>query len=106
MSGPSMPKDKPIRLQKLRDAARDAPECFSCHKPNDGTVVGCHPPNKLRRGGGMGYKGDDMLSFCCDSCHSIIDGRIGNFNREEREAKFLDAFFWSTCWLVRSGRLG
>jgi len=106
MSGPSMPKDKPIRLQKLRDAARDAPECFSCHKPNDGTVVGCHPPNKLGKAGGMGHKGHDLVAYCCQECHDLIDQRIDCMSAYDREVKWLDAFFWSTVWLVRDGRLG
>ena len=106
MSGPSIPKDKPIRSAKLREAAREAPECFSCHRPNDGTVVGCHPPNKLGKAGGMGHKGNDVLGYACMECHDLMDGRRGTLTRFERENRWLDCFYWSTVWLIQSGRLG
>jgi hypothetical protein len=96
---------KPLRSPKLRDAARDCPKCMSCHQANDGTVVGCHP-NGLKYGKGMGQKANDVLAYCCKDCHDIIDGRTGSLNRIEREAKWLDAFYWSTVWLIQDGRLG
>lgn len=101
----SCPKDHQIRSQKLRDAAKDAPECFSCHQPNNGTVVGCHPPNKLGKGGGMGYKAHDLLAYCCHSCHAMIDGRDPFLSGKSKEEMWLDAFYWSTVWLIQSGRL-
>jgi hypothetical protein len=94
----------PIRSQKLRDAAKDAPRCFACQSPNDGTVIGCHP-NGLRYGKGMGQKPHDLLAYCCHSCHNLIDGRAGSLNRQERDEMWLDAFYWSTVWLIQSGRL-
>ena len=107
MSGPSIPKDKPIRSAKLREAAKDAPECFSCHRPNDGTVVGCHP-NGLKYGKGMSQKANDLVSYLCARCHTQLDQREGSYpmSRLELETLFLDSFYWSTVWLIRSGRLG
>lgn len=105
MSGPSIPKNPPIRSQKLRLAAKDAPRCFSCGKPNDGTVVGCHPPDKLGKGGGMGYKGHDLLAYCCRSCHDIIDNRALGTSSKERDELWLDAFYHSTVWLIQAGVL-
>ena len=105
MSGPSIPKDKPIRSAKLREAAREAPECFSCHRPNDGTVVGCHP-NGIKRGHGMSQKAHDVLGYACFECHALMDGRAGTLTQFERENLWLDCFYWSTVWLIRSGRLG
>jgi len=100
------PKERPIRSAKLREAAKDAPECFSCHRPNDGTVVGCHPPNKLGKGGGMGYKGHDLVAYCCRECHDQIDSRVPALSSKSRDEVWLDAFYWSTVWLIQSGRLG
>jgi hypothetical protein len=104
VSGPSCFKNIPIRSPKLRDAAKDCPRCMACGKPNDGTVVGCHP-NGLKYGKGMGQKPHDLLAYLCASCHSEMDGRTGDLDRKERDEMFLDAFFWSTCWLVQSGVL-
>lgn len=104
MSGPAMHKTPPLRLQKLRDAAKDAPKCFSCNRPNDGTVVGCHP-NGIKRGHGMGQKAHDVLAYCCHECHAKIDGRAGNLALSTREIMWLDAFYWSTVWLIQEGIL-
>ena len=105
MSRLACPKTKPIRSAKLRDAAKDAPHCMACQKPNEGDVVGCHPPFKLGYGGGMGHKGNDLLAYCCGFCHSQIDGREGDFSARDRQERWLDAFYWSTVWLVTTGRL-
>lgn len=99
------PKDQPIRSQKLRDAAKDCPHCMSCKQPNDGTVVGCHAPAKLHRGGGMGYKGHDLLAYCCKDCHDVIDNRTLGASSKSRDEIWLDAFYWSTVWLIQSGVL-
>ena len=104
MTGPAIPKNPPLRSQKLRDAAKDAPECFSCHQPNDGTVVGCHP-NGHRYGKGIGQKGHDCVAYCCRECHDLIDGRTGNLTGKQRDEMFLSAFYWSTVWLIQSGVL-
>ena len=105
MTGPAMPKNPPFRMDKLRQAAKDAPRCFACGNPNDGTVVGCHPPAKLGKGGGMGYKGHDLLAYCCQSCHDIIDNRTLGPSLLHRDVIWLDAFYWSTVWLIQEGVL-
>lgn len=93
-----------IRSQALRDVAQDCPRCMSCQMPNDGTVVGCHP-NGLKYGKGMGLKAHDLLAYCCRRCHDEIDGRAGSMLPHERENLWLDAFYWSTVWLIQSGHL-
>ena len=101
------PKNKPFRSAKIMEAAKYAPECFACHRPNDGTVVGCHP-NGLKYGKGMGLKSSDFVAYLCgggNGCHDKLDGRSGNLTRQEKDEMFLDAFYWSTVWLIRTGRL-
>jgi len=102
---------KPLRIQKLRDAALDAPHCMnqSCRAVNwDGQqLVLCHP-NGLRFEKGTGQKGHDLGAYLCNrpgGCHDLLDGRAGALTRLERDEMFLDAAYWSTVWLIQSGRL-
>jgi len=94
-----------FRSQKLRDLAQECPRCMFCDRPNDGTVVGCHP-NGLKYGKGMGVKAHDLLAYGCRECHDLVDGRTGSLTAHERETRWLDAFYWSTLWLVQTGHLG
>lgn len=94
----------PYRSKKLLEAAKDAPRCMSCNRDNDGTVVGCHP-NGLRYGKGMSQKAHDLVSYLCHDCHSVLDGRSGSLTRKEKDGMFLNAFYWSTLWLLQEGRL-
>lgn len=70
-------KQNPIRSQKIRQAARGQ-RCtvrlpgVCCY--NDETTVLAH---FSYASSGMGTKPADVsAAFCCDACHSLIDGRI------------------------------
>lgn len=92
------------RSPKLLSHAKDCPRCMSCGLGNDGTVVGCHS-NSQRHGKGMGLKAHDIPAFCCSDCHDRIDGRAGNLTRNQRDEMFLDAVFFTTLWLLQTGRM-
>lgn len=92
-----------FRSQALRDLAQESPRCMFCNTPNDGTVVGCHPPSGLKYGKGMGLKPHDVLAYGCSECHDIIDGRAGTLTQFEKETRWLDACYWSVLWLLQSG---
>ncbi len=68
----------------LRDSAKGQPCCVRipgvCNYDNATTVL-AH-----LNGGGVGTKVSDLFgSFCCSSCHDLIDGRThhSTFTREE-----------------------
>ena len=92
-----------FRSQALMDLASECPHCMnqSCGAYNIGQIVGCHP-NGLRFGKGMGQKSHDLVAYLCGDCHKILDGAG---DRRELEAMFLDAFYWSTLWLIQSKHL-
>jgi len=69
----SIPKDKPVRSRKIREAAQGE-ECtlniplFCTHRTD--TTVLAH-----LNGGGMGTKRSDLEgAFACANCHQAIDG--------------------------------
>lgn len=92
------------RSPKLLEGAKDCPRCMSCGNPSDGTIVACHS-NSQRHGKGMGLKAHDLAAYCCASCHDRMDGRAGNLTRREKDEMFLDAYYFTTLWLLQSGRL-
>ena len=75
-----------------------------CGMPNHGQVVGCHS-NSLRHGHGRGVKAHDAVAYMCNDCHSLLDGRVGNITRDEKEYLFLDAAYNTWVWLMQSGYL-
>ena len=93
-----------FRSPKLLNLAKEAPRCMSCGTPNDGTVVACHS-NSLRHGKGTGIKAHDLIAFGCQECHDLLDGRLGNLTRLEKDVMFQDAFFFTTLWWLQSGHL-
>lgn len=76
-----IPKAKPIRSQKIRDAARgehctmNGPTC----RYDRETTVFCHL-NESFAGKGMGIKAHDIAGFFgCSECHSAYDlGQLGD----------------------------
>lgn len=61
------------RNKSLLEAARYAPQCMSCLKHNDGTVVAAHS-NQQRDNKGVGHKSSDYrVAYVCNSCHSNLD---------------------------------
>jgi hypothetical protein len=92
------------RSRKLLDAAREAPICFSCDRPNDGTVVAAHS-NQSRDGKGAGHKAADYrIAFLCCSCHSELDqGKC--MSRQERIDTWEHAHRKTIGWLFESGKV-
>lgn len=90
------------RAPKLRDSFRDAPKCFGCDCPNDGTVVGAHA-NGAHMGKGMGHKAPDYyLAGLCYRCHAEYDqGRT--MTRDEKRAFWLDAWRKTVAWWFETG---
>lgn len=91
------------RSRKLLDAAREAPWCMACHKPNDGTVVAAHS-NQSRDGKGMGIKAHDYrVAFLCCLCHTYIDQSPAS--REDKISLFEEAHRNTIGWLFDSGKV-
>lgn len=92
-----------FRSERLMALASECPHCMnqSCRAYNIGQIVGCHP-NSLRFGKGMGQKSHDLVAYLCGDCHKVLDGAG---DRHELEAMFLDAFYWSTLWLIQANHL-
>ena len=108
------PKERPIRSQKLRDAAKSCPRCMHCGAANPGAdenlgqlLCLCHPPRGLTKGHGMGLKANDLGAYLDKGCHDLMDNRTGVIlSPTEQDEMFLNAFYHSTVWLIQSGRLG
>lgn len=62
------------RNRKVLAIVRNAPQCFGCGRPNDGTVVGAHC-NSQMMGKGLGIKAADVPAGLCYDCHASYDGR-------------------------------
>lgn len=92
-----------FRNPKLLKYAKDAPKCFCCDTPNDGTVVACHS-NKIADGKGMGIKASDAaIAFMCHACHRDYD--TGKHSRVYKDAKFNEASLKTLRWLIESERM-
>ena len=91
------------RNPALLKLAKDAPICFWCDSPNDGTVVSCHS-NSQSDGKGMGRKASDAAIFAgCAKCHRDYDS--GMQSRLWKQAKFNEAHMKTMRWLIESGNL-
>ena len=92
------------RDKKLLEAAKDAPRCFGCGRPNKGDVVAAHS-NQLRDGKGKGIKAHDFrVAYLCAECHREIDQGKG-MTREERTQAWEEAHRESIAWLFCSSRV-
>lgn len=93
--------DKPARLQKLLDFARQYP-CAHCNRM-DGTIVAAHC-NELALGRGFAHKTPDfMVAYLCSVCHDVVDGRAGGLPRDEKHAMWNRAYVQTMAWLWRDG---
>lgn len=103
---PAFPKQKNYRNQKLRDLAKECPQCMYCGETNVGQVVGCHS-NSHKFGKGLGCKASDApIAFLCMACHDWVDGRDGtNSNSTERELVFYEGACKTWLWLMQNGHL-
>jgi hypothetical protein len=112
MAGLPQPKDKPIRSKKTLDDAKECPKCMHCGLDNwdHQQLVGCHPPVKLGRGGGMGQKGHDITANLCGrpgGCHDRLDNRTSEvLTPKEQDEMWLNAMFFTMVWRIQTGRLG
>lgn len=66
------------------------------------TVVLAH-----KNGGGMGMKNPDYLAaYCCDRCHSVIDGRVrSEYSADEIAIMFYEGIFRTQMQLFEAGIL-
>jgi hypothetical protein len=87
-----IPKQKPIRLQKLRDSARgvyctiQSPICN--HDPE--TSVLAHYRSHITNAG-IGIKPDDTAAaIACSDCHDWLDGRSTLYKSNKKDKDF----FW------------
>lgn len=102
-------KQPPIRMQKLRDAARGQ-DCLLqvpnvCNGDPDTTVL-CHVPSHVNKG--ANFKPDDCLGVDgCSACHDFIDGRthINGTTRQDRMEIFNNAFQKQVVRWLRRGVL-
>ena len=105
------PKTPNIRSQKTLDDAKDCPHCMHCRAPNwdNQQLVGCHPPAKLGRGGGMGMKAHDITAnLCCrpGGCHDLLDNRTSTIlTPKEQDEMWLNAMYWTVVWRIQSGHI-
>lgn len=100
------PKEPVYRCRRMLDLAKQAPICFHCGRPNDGTVVGAHI-NAQWAGKGMGTKSHDLVAFLCQRCHGLYDnpGNLQEFGEVLHQHDFLKAQYKSTVWLLSAGFL-
>jgi hypothetical protein len=94
-------REKPRKLQKLLDAARDYP-CAHCNR-QDGTIVAAHC-NELALGRGFAHKTPDYLvAYLCDACHNAVDGRSHGLTLEQKRTMWNRAYVVTASWWFRDG---
>lgn len=90
------------RNKKLLAAMKNAPVCFLCDRPNDGTIVGAHS-NQIRDGKGIGLKAHDYrISALCSVCHFEIDNGK-DLTRMQKMERWEKAHRETIGWLFESG---
>ena len=71
-----IPKEQPIRSQKLRRSAKGHPCTLRipgiCNGDADTSIL-AHPP--IANGGWSMKASDEAGAICCSACHDVIDGR-------------------------------
>lgn len=95
------------RKHKLRESARDCPHCMACGMLNpNGDLLCLAHSNRIADGKGIGIKSrDDAGAIVCDTCHSLIDGRINTYGRVERQEMHQRANQKTRGWWVKEGYL-
>lgn len=86
-----IPKNKPIRLQKLRDSARGA-QCTingpTCNQNPETSVLAHYRSHSTNAG--MGVKPDDTAAaIACSACHDWLDGRSSIYQSSRKEKEFV-----------------
>lgn len=96
-----------MRLQKLRESAKNAPHCFLCGTPNyDGHQLCLAHSNALEDGRGASHKSHDILGgIVCSGCHDLIDGRKGNLPKATKREMLWRANRRTLVWWVEQGIL-
>jgi hypothetical protein len=92
------------RNNKLLKLAEKVKVCTHCGLWNEGRIVAAHS-NLLKHGKGRGLKSNDIPAYLCPVCHDILDGRVGDMDKQGKELMFLNAMFKSMLWLLESGHL-
>lgn len=94
-------------MNKLRQSAKRCPHCMACgmQNPNGDRLCLAHA-NTLSAGKGMGIKShDEAGAIVCDTCHSLIDGRINTYGRQERQEMHERAHIKTMAWWIKEGYL-
>lgn len=94
-------------LSKLRQSAKKCPHCMACGMLNpDGNLLCLAHSNRIADGKGIGIKSrDDKGAIVCDTCHSLIDGRINTYSRVERQEMHQRAHVKTIDWWGSEGYL-
>lgn len=73
--------------------------------PNGDLLCLAHS-NRIQDGKGMGIKSmDEKGAIVCDTCHSLIDGRINTYGRTERQEMLERANAKTVAWWIQTGIL-
>ena len=91
-----------MHSKKLRELAKQCPECMSCglENPNGDLLCLAHS-NRLEDGRGYGFKSNDLFgAFLCHNCHMMVDGIKGNLSKFEKRKKHNEAWQKSIKWLI------
>lgn len=98
-----MKPEKPAKLQKLLDAARNYP-CAHCGK--EGFTVPAHN-NELAFGRGAYHKtANDLVAYLCGDpggCHDAVDGRAHGLSIEAKREMWHRAHTVTVAWWFRDG---
>lgn len=80
---------------------------MSCGLQNpNGELLCLAHANTLSSGKGMGLKSrDEAGAIVCDTCHSLIDGRINTYGRNKRQEMHQRAHAKTVAWWRKEGYL-
>lgn len=72
----------------------------------DGTTVAAHSPMRHIHGGGMGMKVDDcFVAYLCSTCHDLVDGRRGDYDKARRDDLWMQAHIETVRYWFREALL-
>jgi len=102
-----IPKQKPIRLQKLRDSANGAP-CMiqgpTCNNNPETSVLAHYRSHDTNAG--MGIKPDDTAAtIACSACHEYIGDGVGKCNEKDRQFYWLRGIIRTFRYWIEEGVL-
>ena len=87
-----IPKQKPIRMQKLRDSAKDAPCMINspiCNSDPETSVL-AHYRSHITNAGASLKPDDTAAAIACSACHDWLDGRSTLYKSNKKDKEF----FW------------